>query len=211
MTDGDGIADLIVGQPIESRLYVLLLQTDGTVSSFQRIDQHDGGLPPGLGIDPQERFATSLAYLGDLDGDGVGDILVGEPEDDDGGLRRGAVWVLFLDAGGTVKAFQKISSTSGGFAGALEDSDTFGRSVAAIGDLDGDGVTEVAVGAPGSTDGGSFRNGSLWILFLNADGTVKDEQKISSTHGGFSEILDDTDLFGDALHDALDPTQRGRA
>ena len=34
---------------------------------------------------------------GDLDGDGIGDIAVGALGDDDGGLNRGAVWVLFLD------------------------------------------------------------------------------------------------------------------
>ena len=38
-----------------------------------------------------------MAALGDLDGDGVGDLAVGALGDDDGGSARGAVWVLFLD------------------------------------------------------------------------------------------------------------------
>ncbi len=35
--------------------------------------------------------------MGDLDGDGVGDLAVGAHGDDDGGPLRGAVWMLFLD------------------------------------------------------------------------------------------------------------------
>ena len=58
-----------------------------------------------------------MAALGDLDGDGVGDLAVGAPRDDDGGTDRGAVWVLFLNTDGTVKSHQKISDTEGGFTG----------------------------------------------------------------------------------------------
>ena len=47
-------------------------------------------------------------------------------------------------------------------------------------------VVDVAVGARKDDDGGSDR-GAVWILFLNADGTVKSHQKISSTDGGFTE------------------------
>ena len=65
---------------------------------------------------------------------------VGAHGDDDGGSDRGAVWILFLNSDGTVKAHQKISDTSGGFTGTLDNSDCFGESVASLGDLDGDGV-----------------------------------------------------------------------
>ncbi|MCZ6613019.1 MAG: hypothetical protein O6941_10330 [Planctomycetota bacterium] len=53
---------------------------------------------------------------------------------------HGAVWVLFLNTDGTFKSHQKISDTQGGFTGTLADSDEFGNSVAALGDLDSDGV-----------------------------------------------------------------------
>ena len=46
-----------------------------------------------------------------------------------------------------------------------------GISAAAIGDLDGDGITDLAVGAGYDDDGGADR-GAVWILFLNPDGTV---------------------------------------
>ena len=60
--------------------------------------------------------------------------------------NRGAVYVLLLNANGTVKSSVKIASgTNGGPT--LADYDYFGSSVASLGDLDGDGVTELAVGA----------------------------------------------------------------
>ena len=96
---------------------------------------------------------------------------------------------------GTVLSHQKISDTQGGFRGILDNDDLFGASVASLGDLDGDGVTDLAVEAHFDDDGGTNR-GAVWILFLNADGTVKSHQKISDTQGGFTGILDNEDFFG---------------
>ena len=56
---------------------------------------------------------------------------------------------------GTVKSHQKISNTEGGFTGILDDGDWFGSSVASLGDLDGDGVGDLAVGAYHDEDGGT--------------------------------------------------------
>ncbi|MCP4958647.1 MAG: hypothetical protein GY925_05180, partial [Actinomycetia bacterium] len=85
--------------------------------------------------------------------------------DDDGGTSRGAVYVLFLNADGTVKAEQKISSTTGGLTGPLDNSDDFGVSVAGVGDLDGDGSASSADGAYSADDAGSAR-GALYVLDL---------------------------------------------
>jgi len=118
--------------------------SDGTVKSHQKISDTEGGFTGVL--DDTDQFGFPVASLGDLDGDGVTDLAVGAVNDDDGGPNRGAVWILFLNADGTVKSHQKISDIDGGFTGVLDDSDLFGAGVASLGDLDGDGVTDLAVG-----------------------------------------------------------------
>jgi hypothetical protein len=122
-------------------------------------------------------FGSALAALGDLNGDGVGDLAVGAQYDDDGGLDRGAIWILFLKPDGTVLAEQKISQTQGGFGGTLSDQDWFGRKLASVGDLDGDGLPELATvtSAPNR----------LWVLFLNANGTAKGHTEVLYTDPAF--------------------------
>ena len=201
--DGDGVADLAVAAPVDDdgglsrgAVWVLFLNADGTVKAHQKISDTEGGFTGTL--HDHDDFGTSVASLGNLDGDGVGALAVGAQLDDDGGFNRGAVWVLFLNPDGTVKTHQKISDTEGGFTGTLDNADQFGVSVAALGDLDGDGVGDLAVGAYADADGGPSR-GAVWVLFLNPDGTVKTHQKISDTEGGFTGILHDGDLFGSSL------------
>jgi len=201
--DGDGISDIAVGAYLDDdggtdrgAVWIMFLNTDGTVKSYQKISDTQGNFT-GI-LDDTDAFGSSVTSLGDLDGDGVTDIAVGAMWDGDGGLARGAIWILFLNTDGTVKSFQKISDTQGGFTGVLSSSDVFGVSVCPLGDLDGDNVTDIAVGAIGDDDGGS-NHGALWILFLNSNGTVKAHQKISESQGGFFIALNSEDYFGFAV------------
>ncbi|MDC0241311.1 integrin alpha [Candidatus Nitrosopelagicus sp.] len=69
----------------------------------------------------------------------------------------------------------------------LDDYDTFGNEIIGIGDFDGDGIIDLAVGASEDDDGGKDK-GAIYILFLNSDATVKSYQKISDTSGNFDLI-----------------------
>ncbi|HEY4233408.1 MAG TPA: GEVED domain-containing protein, partial [Lacipirellulaceae bacterium] len=98
----------------------------------------------------------------------------------------------FVDSAKT----QKIASSTGG-GPALSNLDIFGGSVVSLGDLDGNGVTDLAVGVGGDSTGGSNR-GAVDILFMNANGTVKSSQKIASGTGG-GPTLADGDYFGSSV------------
>ena len=66
--------------------------------------------------------------------------------------------------------------------------------MSSLGDLDGDGVIDLAVGAFQDDTGGTSR-GAVHVLFLNSNGTVKSSQKIASGIGGGPTLAND-DLFG---------------
>ena len=201
--NGDGILDIAAGAPLDDTggtdrgaVWILFLDTDGTVLFNQKISDSIISLIDIL--EDNDQFGGAIANIGDLNNDLLPEIAVGARLSDDGGGDRGAVWILFMAADGTVTAGQKISDTDGDFAGTLQDGDRFGSSIAGIGDLDGDGIEDIAVGAIGDDDGGTDR-GAVWILFMNADGTVRFEQKLSETNGEFGGGLNDNDHFGSAL------------
>ena len=124
------------------------MNSNGTVKRSSKIASATGGGPTLANADS---FGSSVASLGDLDGDGLTDLAVGARGDDTGGgafSNRGAVHVLLMNSNGTVKSSSKIASGTGG-GPTLVNVDYFGISVASLGDLDGDGVTDLAVGAYG--------------------------------------------------------------
>jgi hypothetical protein len=201
--DGDGIGDLPVGAPYadesgpdRGEIWILFMNRDGRVRSQQKIADGAGGFKGDLSDGDQ--FGSAVTGLGDLDGDGINDLAVGADQSDDGGTDRGAVWILFMDKDGKVKSQQKIADGSGGFKGDLSDGDQFGSAVADTGDLDSDGINDLAVGANQSDDGGPGR-GAVWILFMDKDGKVKSQQKIADGAGGFKGDLSDGDQFGSAV------------
>jgi hypothetical protein len=211
--NGDGILDIAVGAPLDDdngtdrgAIWILFLNGDGTVRSEQKISDDTGGFEGDL--DDYDGFGHALANIGDLNGDGVTDLAVGAPNDDDGGEDRGAVWILFMNSDGTVESSQKISSKKGDLGSGLDDQDYFGSAVTDIGDLDGDGVTDLAVGVVGDDDGGTDR-GAVWILFMNDDGTVDSRKRISQNRASFDGELSNNDQFGNALANVGDVNSDG--
>ncbi len=225
--NADGVDDIAVGSFGDSdggssrgAIYILFMDIDGTLDAtagvsgqgWTKISDTEGSFDATL--NDGDGFGISIASIGDLNGDGVTDLVVGAQEDDTGGTGRGAVYILFLDTDGSLDAtagvsgtgWTKISDTEGSFNATLDDDDNFGNSVAALGDLNADGVEDIMVGAYQDDDGGASR-GSVYVLFLDTDGSLDATAgvsgagwtKISDTEGSFSATLTNTNWFGSAV------------
>ena len=217
--NGDGIEDLAVGAPFKDltgAVYILYMNRGGYVKGYSKINNVFGNFHADLVLG--DEFGCSIANVGDLDYDGVPDLVVGACGDDDtppyeapilGGA--GAVYVLFMRRDGTVRDHRKISARYGNLIVGPTDGDRFGASVAYLGDLDRDGSPDIAVGAPKADSNGKcpIQVGQVWQLELLPSGDVKRFQIVSSryvpldphynSYVYFSAKLSCLDFFGSAV------------
>lgn len=148
--DGDGVADVIVAAPFDGSN-----GGNGTVYVFYG-GHHDIDRSTSeadlvvVGFNANDRFGSAVA-TGDVNGDGQHDLVVGAPYNDVAGRDAGAVYVFFgpLPSSGVLVASQAdVVLTGEGWGPMWTMGDQFGSCIA-LGDLFGDGLIDILVGAPG--------------------------------------------------------------
>ena len=181
--------------------YIIFIDTTGTCQSFQKIAlQGSGGFTATLDGHPPEGMGP---MHGDVDGDGIDDFAMGHPNDDTHFQNGGAVYVVFLTSTGEASSFTKLASNGmNGFTWILATDDHFGFRLDGLGDLDGDGVPDLAVGA-NDVDDVNSNSGSAFVLFLDSAGACKSSQKISNSHDAFTGTFAQSDGCGSALANAV--------
>lgn len=185
--NGNGIDELAIGGGTGDFVLITYLNAGGTADSFKKIAQGENGMNDPL--TSGSSFGWSVANIGDLDHDGINDLAVGDPGDNN---FRGAVRILFMNANQTVKSVTKIGDNVGGFT-SLMSYDQFGKGLASLGDLDKDGNPDIMVGAPSWNVNGKPR---VYSIFLNTDGTVKSYNTMETGTTSFPDTVQATSYFG---------------
>ena len=178
---GDGFADVVVGavgQDVAGAtdagaLYVLRGSAQGIGPAGSRYLHADSADVAGA-AQPGDRLGSGLA-LGDLDDDGVADLLVGIAGQAVGAASRaGAVLALYGGPSGLTgvrsRQFHAGTATTG-LADKVEALDVFGASVA-IGDLDGNRYGDLVIGVPGEDHPRAADAGAVVLAYGSEGGTV---------------------------------------
>jgi len=166
--DGDGEVDLLLGartlitgeegyEVYTGSAFVVY----GPVEESRRLDE---SIDPTLLPESQAaEFARSVAVLGDVNGDGVSDLLIGDPLLEDGaGNAEGGAWLLY--GGERWSGAMTMEEADVSFLGGA-DGDEFGKDVAAAGDVNGDGLADLLITSPGLTFSGNTDAGTVYIIF----------------------------------------------
>jgi glucose/arabinose dehydrogenase len=203
--DGDGDDDLAVGVPGENRAGVA---NAGAVHELETRSGEPG--PAGDRFWHQDRqgvrgvahgrdvWGTALS-CGDFDGDGFDDLAVGAPATSSANPAGGTVSVLYGSSSGLSTRDQLFRQGKDGLAGRAENGDEFGAALAS-GDFDGDGFSDLVIGAPGEAIGGKADAGSISVLYGSSFGLeTSGNSLIHQENAGIKGVVELGDRFGEAL------------
>jgi hypothetical protein len=193
--NGDGSDDLIIGVPDESSaaslagaVYVVLAPVPtGSLSTA------DAKLTGGAAGD----LAGNSVAAGDLDGDGTDDLLIGATDERTAGSQAGAAYVAYGPVSGTSSLAAADAKLIGEAAG-----DIAAGSLAA-GDVNGDGVSDLIVGAR-LQDGGGTNAGAAYVVYGPAP-TCGDPDFDGTDHSTLDPDANETGPVSSAVH-GLDQT-----
>ena len=183
--NGDGRADLIVGAPgadpevipgmIVSRAgesYVVFGKDDTTAVNLSAVADGTGGFVIN-GIDLFDFSGFSVSGAGDVNGDGLADLIVGALDADQpgGNIYAGETYVVFGKADTTAVNLSDVADgLGGGFVmNGIDLLDFSGRSVSGAGDVNGDGLADLIVGAYAADPGGNIYAGESYVVFSPAE------------------------------------------
>jgi hypothetical protein len=178
------------------------------------------GTASGLNASAAQKLKPGIITgIGDVNGDGYGDIVTGEEWDPskDGSepsvpesVTGGKVHIIYGSADGPASA-TAVSQNTGNVPGGSERGDWFGGELS-LGDINGDGFQDLAVGAPGENLGGVVNTGSVTVLYGSASGlnTTSGSQFLAQSTAGVPGSDEKNDYFGGEVK-LTDVTGDGKA
>lgn len=190
--NGDGLDDLIVGSPDANpngsesgEAFVVFGKVDGAPLTAAGLREGTGGFVIN-GASTNARAGDDVSGAGDINGDGLADVVV----------SAGATYVVFGKSDSVTVELSDVGAGSGGFRiDAADFGDAAGASLAGAGDINGDGADDLVIGAPG-VDAGGTNTGRAYAVFGKDDTLAVSLADVEQGIGGF-EMNGEPAAFGD--------------
>lgn len=223
--NGDGFSDLVLGAPYadfngfdSGRSYVVFGRRETSLITLSNIAAGTGGFPIN-GESQPGNSGFSVSSAGDVNGDGLADIIVGAPHASPSGSVAGRSYVIFDKTSTAGVSLTEVASGSGGFVINGEtiytDLERSGYSVSTAGDVNGDGLADLVVGDPNASPNGRLHSGRAYLVFGKTDTEAVNLSSIAAGTGGFAidgeaagdwaghSVSTAGDVNGDGLADVL--------
>ena len=203
--NGDGFDDLIIGARAADpngntnagESYVVFGNNSGFSSSLDlsTINGTNGFVIEGN--DALDQSGRSVSGAGDVNGDGIGDLIIGaDLADPNGNTSAGESYVVFGNNSGFSSSFDlsNLNGTNGFVINGIDASDRSGGSVSGAGDVNGDGFDDVVIGAVGGNPNGNTNAGESYVVFGN-NGGFSSSLDVSALNGSNGFVINGIDTF----------------
>ncbi len=202
--DGDGVQDLLFGAPGSPAAYLLLGNALGRSGSLSELVA-SGDAIRFEGETGLSSTGASVDFAGDVNGDGLDDLVIGAH----GAFDEGRVYIVFGSGDPVSTPLSSIGGALSGFAIVPSAADhDLGRSVSRAGDVNGDGLADLVVGTLG--EAGATENDNAYVVFGKADTEAVEIDDVLAGAGGFA-IVGEAPHVGTLVSDAGDLDSDGLA
>ena len=218
--NGDGLADLLIGAPYHAnqagRSYVVFGKRTTDAVSLSNVARNQGGFAINS-EGPQQLSGWAVSGAGDVNGDGLADLIVSSPWSGASGLRAGRSYVVFGRRRPSAINLSFVAQGNGGFV--INGSQIFsysGMSVSSAGDVNGDGFADILIGAQQRNTATAFAAGRTYVVFgKTSTASINLSDIEAGRRGGFvinGEVKEDRsgnsvasagDINGDGLGDII--------
>ena len=195
--NGDGFDDLIIGAELagnysrynynDTGQSYVIFGSSGEFASSLDLSTLDGSNGFVInGIDPWDKSGKSVSSAGDINGDGFDDLIIGAPNAyPNDNASAGESYVLFgsSDEFASNLDLSTLDGSNGFVINGIEPGDHLGESVSSAGDINGDGIDDLIIGAPDADFHDNSHAGKSYVIYGVADSkSITDPNPTADNH-----------------------------
>nr|WP_322744471.1 MULTISPECIES: integrin alpha [unclassified Coleofasciculus] len=218
--NGDGFDDLIIGAPVvdttevfydppSGESYVVFGQAEGFGASLNLSDLNGSNGFIISGINSADLLGISVSGAGDINDDGIDDLIIGADDaDPNGNEGAGETYIVFGNEEGfdATLNLSQLDGSNGFVLNGIDERDFSGGSVSGAGDINGDGIDDLIIGANGADPNGNSRAGETYVVFANSEGfnASLELSELNGSNGFVLNGIDELDNSGVSVSGAGD-------